>query len=427
MSVNDNNLIYNQLIAAVISSNKKELDRILKSKPALINWRDQSGITLLMIAAMTGGDEIIDYLINKGASIDQTDENSNSALMYSISSTCAPAAAALIKNGANVYLKDNSGLNAAELARLYSQKKIADIIAAGKSGTKKIINARKEKYNNIKPLNNNYIYVSKEKQNINFLSGLFSLIFSIIKYGFIMCLILAAFGIYIEKTEKSNSISDGRPKKNKKSETPAYSNVHKKKAAHKMNANNFLIFQLINKADTKNAAALIEKSSFDINMTDESSKTLLMHAADKGYADITLLLIDKGANLEILDEIGNTALFYAVEKGFVGIVKLLIDKGANYEHENSSKIKPIIYAAKNGDCEILKILIEKGADVNAETSYRDTALTWAAYNGHYDAVKLLAASGANVNITTLHGDTPLTLARKQNHVKIAEMLELITK
>lgn len=403
---NNNDLIHDRLIAAAISGDKAGLEKILSSDPSLVNWADKSGVTILMIASMAGTYEIVEFLIRKNAGIDKVDANKNSALIYAISYANAEAASALIKNGANVHLKDNAGLAAAELAELYSQKKISAMLSAGRGGGSITISKNK----NLKPDNDNYIYTSPQRQNKNLLGGLFSLIITIIKYGFVMMLFLIAIGIYITKNQENSEFS-----------YTAGEQVKKVKKV-KRTASGGRIFQLIKNGDLKGAIDSINSGRYNLNSADSSSRTALMVSAKSGYADIVKLLLEKGADTEIMDQAGNTALFYAIESRFTGIVRLLLEKGADYGHENNEKMKPAAFAVKHGSVDILKILIEKGADINAKDCYGDTALTWAAYIGSYDSAKLLIDSGADINAVTLHGNTALSLARRQGHSRVAALL-----
>jgi serine/threonine-protein phosphatase 6 regulatory ankyrin repeat subunit A/serine/threonine-protein phosphatase 6 regulatory ankyrin repeat subunit B len=401
---NNKNFIHDRLIAAAVSGDKAGLEKIISADRSLVNWADKSGVTILMIASMAGTYETVEFLIKNNASMDKVDENKNSALIYAISYANADTASALIKNGANLNLRDNAGLDAAELAQLYSQKKISAMLSAGRGGAVTI-----SKNKTLKPDGGNYIYISPERQNKNLLGGLFSLIITIIKYGFVMMLFLIAMGIYIAKNEDAVDSSHTVSEKVEK--------VEKVKTA-----SGDRIFQLIQGGDLKGAIDLIDSGRVNLNSIDSSSRTALMLSAKKGYVHVVKLLLEKGADKEKIDRAGNTALFYSIESRFTGIVRLLLDGGANYSHENNEKMKPAAFAVKYGSVDILKLLIEKGADINAKDCHGDTALTWAAYMGSYDSAKLLIDSGADINVVTLHDNTPLSLARRQGHSRVAALL-----
>lgn len=408
------NNIHDRLIAAAISGDRRKLEKMLSDDSSLANWADADGLTILMIAAMAGGADTVDCLINHGAAVDSRDKTGASALTYSIIRANVQAAAALLKRGANVFQKDKSGLTASELAEVYGQKEIAALIA-GKSSSRG--------YGVMKPEGGNYLYVSDERKNSGLLGSIFSLFITILKYGFVMLLFLIAIGIYVSKNE-GERVSPYPSKQSAKKE-PA--NPQRAKGASRQSKRKVLspmLADYIKNSNPKGARSLIESGVFDLNAAGADSLTPLMLASKYGYADLVALLIEKGADLETTDSGGGTALFYAIDGGFTGIVKILLDRGANFEHASSTGIRPLIIAAKKtGGEDIVKLLIEKGASVNAETPYRDTALTWAAYSGNYDAAALLLAAGADPGVTTVHGDTAASLARKQGFPKIAELIE----
>jgi ankyrin repeat protein len=412
------NHINDTLIAAVLAGDRPRLEKLLSADASLANRADSGGLTILMIAAMAARADIVDFLLNHRAAIDKTDSSGASALLYSIMHSNVQAAAALIKRGANIYQKDKSGLDAAELAALYSQKEIIELI------TNK---ASSRGYNVLKPEGGKYIYTSEDRKNSGVLSAVFSLVITILKYGFVMLLFLIALGIYISKQQEEQITPYPSKQQAQKKSEPVKkvsgAPAQKRTAKKGRSAPDSMLFNLINNSNPKGAAELIAAGMFNLDAADSSRRTPLMLSAKNGYTDLVTLLIEKGAVIEMTDNNGNTALFYAIESGFTGIVKILLEKGADFEHANLDGIKPIILAAKKGGTDIIGLLADKGAGVNAETPYRDTALTWAAYNGHLDAVKFLISRGADTSVTTLHGDTAASLARKQGHHGVADVID----
>ena len=412
------NHIYDTLIAAVLAGDRPRLEKLLSADASLANKADSDGLTILMIAAMAARADIVDFLLNHRAAIDKTDSSGASALLYSIIHSNIQAAAALIKRGANIYQKDKSGLDASELAALYSQNEIIALI---------VNKAASRGSNVLKPEGGKYIYTSDDRKNSGVLSAVFSLVITILKYGFVMLLFLIALGIYLSK-QQEEQITPYPSKQQAQKTSEPFKKVDgapaKKRTAKKVRSGpDSMLFNLIDNSNPKGAAELIASGMFNLDAADSSLRTPLMLSAKNGYTDLVTLLIEKGAVIEMIDNNGNTALFYAIESGFTGIVKILLEKGADFEHANLDGIKPIILAAKKGGTDIIGLLADKGAGVNAETPYHDTALTWAAYNGHLDAVKFLISRGADTSVTTLHGDTAASLARKQGHHGVADVID----
>lgn len=86
----------------------------------------------------------------------------------------------------------------------------------------------------------------------------------------------------------------------------------------------------------------------DVNVTHEGL-TPLMVAAIYGHFEITLFLIDKGANIHARDQKGATALCLATQHGHKDIAHILLEKGASVE---------LAYATENGCSLTLKEFAE---------------------------------------------------------------------
>ena len=88
------------------------------------------------------------------------------------------------------------------------------------------------------------------------------------------------------------------------------------------------------------------------------------------------LLLEKGAELETKDNSGRTPLSYAAEKGHEAVVKLLLEKGAELETKDTSYGQtPLSYAAEKGHEAVVKLLLEKGAELETkDTRWSDAAV-----------------------------------------------------
>ena len=72
----------------------------------------------------------------------------------------------------------------------------------------------------------------------------------------------------------------------------------------------------------------------------ETKETPLIVAADKGFADIAKVLIEKGANLNLQDSYKNTALYVALKKDHKDVAELLMQKGARKDIKNKNEFVP---------------------------------------------------------------------------------------
>ncbi|KAG7284881.1 hypothetical protein NEMBOFW57_009496 [Staphylotrichum longicolle] len=151
-------------------------------------------------------------------------------------------------------------------------------------------------------------------------------------------------------------------------------------------------------------------TSVDVDTRDESGRTPLSWAAEKGHGAVVKLLLGTGkVDLDARDESGRTPLSWAAEKGHETVVKLLLSKGKVNTPKavvrlllgtgkvDVDQIRPdaVVMAAGEGHEAIVKLLLGTGkVDVDAKDSkYSRTPLSWAAKEGHEAVVKLLLGTG----------------------------------
>lgn len=76
-----------------------------------------------------------------------------------------------------------------------------------------------------------------------------------------------------------------------------------------------------------------------------------------GHDNVTELLIQSGADLNIAKYRGNTALMWAAQKGSEKIIQMLIEKGANMNAVDENGNSAIIFAARKGNDELFHVVI----------------------------------------------------------------------
>lgn len=138
-------------------------------------------------------------------------------------------------------------------------------------------------------------------------------------------------------------------------------------------------------------------------VTRYNGRTPIQAAAESGYEEVVLLLLELGAdiNAPASPSSGVTALQAACFHGHVALVRLLIARGANV---NSPPGKSNGFTALQGAClageeDIVRMLLERGADVNAPGSpyHGGTALHAAVSRGNMRLVNILLSANANPN------------------------------
>jgi len=135
--------------------------------------------------------------------------------------------------------------------------------------------------------------------------------------------------------------------------------------------------------------------------------TPLYWACSKGHAEITRLLLDRGAKLEVKNDYG-TALYWACEHGHVEIARILLEAGARVNFPKASALLPLSGACKSKDPYLVRLLLDHGADVNA----RD----YPCLNSplHFvctaEIARLLLDAGADINARNKSDDAPIHTA-----------------
>ena len=101
------------------------------------------------------------------------------------------------------------------------------------------------------------------------------------------------------------------------------------------------------------------KNFLIIDVPTETGMTPLLYACQNGNKEISILLIELGANINWKDNLGNTCLHYAIESGNDSLVKKLILFGADKNLKNNEDELPLDIAEKKKDIKMVNILKEK--------------------------------------------------------------------
>lgn len=143
----------------------------------------------------------------------------------------------------------------------------------------------------------------------------------------------------------------------------------------------------------------------------------LLHAAKNGDQERVNALLKHGAQINARDfDNGRTSLMIAIVHGqSLVAAELLKVADININIRDKHGRTACMYAAREGDGLFLKTLIEAGADCNAQDDEQSTALMFAAYNGHQKCARLLLKSGVSTELKDFKGDTAEQLAEKKGH------------
>ena len=193
----------------------------------------------------------------------------------------------------------------------------------------------------------------------------------------------------------------------------------------------------------------------DVEAVDSNGRTALHYAVSNAEADVMILLVEHGADINAQDKDGVSPLHLAIED--VALARWLLLKGANYGAKTAEGSTPLDYArerkathsaqllqlwadvkagrAKPND-ELAKYLllpthkaskildaVAAGADNTTLRSQADrTALHYAAEGNESDLVSLLLERGADPKAADRLGNTPLMLAHQKGSTEAEEIL-----
>lgn len=157
----------------------------------------------------------------------------------------------------------------------------------------------------------------------------------------------------------------------------------------------------------------------------------LLRAVESGDIEQVRRVLTGGAVVNARTKSGLTALSVAVIRGYDEIALLLIEKGASLDARDKSGDRenrhpgnsPVHYAAIYGRTRVLQAMLEKGVSPNLRDRNGRTLLMMAAENGHRETVKLLLEHGADPKAQSALGDTVLDAAKRSGDSEILRLIQ----
>jgi len=203
---------------------------------------------------------------------------------------------------------------------------------------------------------------------------------------------------------------------------------------------------------------------FDINAADNRGMTPLLLAAQSGRTNAVQHLIDRGADVRACSRNGETGLHALMElfwrqmdSAAIGVARLFLANGVDVNARDTWGMTPLIRATQTQSADFVRLLLENGADVNLANDngvsplrmavQRDNAefaemllnagaspddarghdnatiLHFAVSKGNLDMVNLLLPHVKDPNAVDRLGKTPLHYAAEHGHKQIAKALK----
>lgn len=161
----------------------------------------------------------------------------------------------------------------------------------------------------------------------------------------------------------------------------------------------------------------------DPHVRDRHGRSALHFAADGGHEGVVDALVGAGADIEVADAIGDTPLHLAVVGGHAGAVERLLGAGALPGVGDAVfSATPLHKAARSDAAAVVPLLVDAGAYVDASNDDGRTPLHTAASYGHTETVRALIAAGGDVNRRDKRGETPLHGSAFYQHLDCMELL-----
>ncbi|KAK0666432.1 ankyrin repeat-containing domain protein [Cercophora samala] len=168
---------------------------------------------------------------------------------------------------------------------------------------------------------------------------------------------------------------------------------------------------------------LLIKHGADINWKDETGRTALYHAIEKGQDGIAAarILLHQHANVDCLVN-GATELWWACYHGNEDLFQALLDAGAD-PFRRDLRIPLLHYSVYFGQDGILERMLLYKVDVEEVDYSGDTPLLSVGPSTTVKAVKMLVRRGASVTVVNKeYQATPLSQAVDWNNLEVAQYL-----
>ena len=170
----------------------------------------------------------------------------------------------------------------------------------------------------------------------------------------------------------------------------------------------------------------LSEQGLSIHNPDADGLTTIHLAVIGCQLGTTDFLLKKAAKVNARCRAGRTPLHYACEKDNAEIVRLLLAAGANAEAETPGDTRrPIHLAAASGSVETIGVLYQHGVLMDARDSAGHRPLLNACYHGQVDVVKTFLSLNQPLTLILkdgIHHDSPLCVAAKAGRVEVVDLL-----
>ncbi|XP_030583124.1 CARD- and ANK-domain containing inflammasome adapter protein [Archocentrus centrarchus] len=425
------------------------LEELLKDSD--INTANSSNETLLHVAAENGHLSIAEFLIRKGARLDQQNDTGHTALHRAARRGRTEIMTALMKAGAPIHILDLKGKSpihlAAENEHLNSVKLLVEEEA------KQSESHRQTMFLHMAAMEDNWRLAELLLQSGAAVNALNShkktaLFYAVKNNNEKTIIVLLKAGAKVDYDIINEAI-------NLYQESVLQLLLANARGALSKKALGSALFAAVRK-NLDGAVRSLINSGADVNVRDNHRYTPLLLSTELGHKEVFSVLIAKNAKLDATLSDLSSALHLAAHSGSIPIVQTLLEKGLDPNIKGAKGYTPLHLAVQCNRPDIIGLLLKHGAQVDAvgqdglaplhvaswqghtdtviqllqnkaEPGVKDrlgrTALHWAASSqGNSCVVDLLLSAKANPNITDNEKITPLHLAAMEGNVDVVMSL-----
>ena len=176
-------------------------------------------------------------------------------------------------------------------------------------------------------------------------------------------------------------------------------------------------------SNSPNVYSKIIEALSPIDKLNEKSNTTLHFFALLGKIGEVEDLLKNGMDPDMHDAKGNVALHFAVQSNQLEVVKLLLKYKASPNEANIKEATPLHIATAMGKFEMVELLLKNEANKNLMNLDGNTPLHLAIAYGHTKIVELLLKEKADTSLKNNQGKTAFDFAASYGRAEICELLK----
>jgi len=167
-----------------------------------------------------------------------------------------------------------------------------------------------------------------------------------------------------------------------------------------------------------------------ISELDDSGKTPLFWAVERGHFDIALLLLKLESPVDTQDKYGNSLISESLWHENIELTKILAEHGANVNLSSKGQMTPLHTACFLANIDLVKLLVSFGANIESLDYMERPPLILMLANSEaneetiYKVAEFLIDCGAKINVTDKRGNSAKSLAKKKGYQNIYKLLSL---